>query len=400
MAEPVVRYSKRMRLVKPSAIRELHLLEHDPDVISFCGGYPDASLFPVAHLREAYGTVIARDPLAFQYTHSQGDLSLRQKIVAKMRRDGVSCDEDDVLVLHGAQQGLDLLGKLFIDEGDTLLVEAPTFLGALISFNAYAPRYVGIPMDAQGIDTERLEDILRRTPGVKFMYVIPDFQNPAGVTLSLERRKRLVELAERYDFYVVEDSPYRDIRFSGQSVPPIKHFDVNGRVIFVGSFSKSLVPGMRLGWVVGDKDLVRNLAQLKQAADTQCSTVNMKVANAYLESFDHDAHVERLVNGYRKKKQLMLDVIRASFPDCVAYTNPEGGMFTWLTFPETFDADAFLKSVLLPQSKVAYVPGMHFFAGEGAVPLNHARLSYSATDESAIVDGIARMGKQLHAHLR
>ncbi|WP_321804027.1 PLP-dependent aminotransferase family protein [Burkholderia sp. BCC1993] len=399
MTESVVRYSKRMRLVKPSAIRELHLLEHDPEVISFCGGYPDASMFPVNHLREAYCTVIERDELALQYTHSQGDLSLRQKIVAKMHRDGVSCDEDEVLIVHGGQQGLDLLGKAFIDEGDAILVEAPTFLGALISFNAYAPQYVGIPMDDHGIDTDRLEEILRRTTGVKFMYVIPDFQNPAGVTLSLERRKRLVELAEEHDFYIVEDSPYRDIRFSGQSVPPIKHFDTNGRVIFVGSFSKSLVPGMRLGWVVGDKDLVRNLAQLKQAADTQCSTVNMKVANAYLESFDHDTHVGRLADGYRKKKQLMLDVIRASFPDCVAYTNPEGGMFTWLTFPETFDAGVFLKNVLLPESKVAYVPGMHFFAGDGVVPVNHARLSYSATAESAIIDGVTRMGKQLHVHL-
>ncbi|MGU7774289.1 aminotransferase-like domain-containing protein [Burkholderia sp. MR1-5-21] len=393
-------YSKRMRLVKPSAIRELHLLEHDPEVISFCGGYPDASLFPVANLRDAYSAVIERDDLAFQYTHSQGDLSLRQKVVAKMRRDGVPCDEDDVLILHGAQQALDLIGKLFIDEGDTILVEAPTFLGALIAFNAYAPSYVGIPMDDDGIDTDALEEILRSTAGVKFMYVIPDFQNPAGVTLGLERRKRLAELAEKHDFYIIEDSPYRDIRFSGQPVPPIKHFDTNGRVIFVGSFSKSLVPGMRLGWAVGNQDLIRNLAQLKQAADTQCSTVNMKVANAYLESFDHDRHVARLVDSYRKKKQLMLDVINASFPDCVTHTNPEGGMFTWLTFPKGFDADAFLKNVLLPTSKVAYVPGMHFFAGGSSVPVHHARLSYSASAESAIIDGIARMGKQLHLHLR
>ncbi|TFE42386.1 PLP-dependent aminotransferase family protein [Paraburkholderia dipogonis] len=388
-----------MALVKPSAIRELHKLEHDPEVISFCGGYPDASLFPVENLRETYQSVISLDKLAFQYTHSQGDATLRQQIADKMQAEGVACDADNIVVLQGAQQGLDFAGKMFIDEGDTVLIEAPTFLGALIAFNTYEPHYIGIPMDSQGIDPDALEVVLKSGQAVKFLYTIPDFQNPAGVTLSADRRRRLVDLANRYDFYIVEDSPYRDMRYSGASVPPIKSFDSQGRVIFLGSFSKSLVPGLRLGWAVADKEIVQNFAQLKQAADTQCSTINMKVASAYLKTFDHASHVENIVRHYRHKRDVMMNTIADTFPDSVAHTNPEGGMFTWLTFPAGFDADQFLKATLLPRAKVAYVPGVHFYADTSHMPVNNARLSFSACTDEAIAEGVKRMGDVLRSYL-
>ncbi|WP_321965027.1 PLP-dependent aminotransferase family protein [Paraburkholderia sp. J7] len=386
-------------MVKPSAIRELHQLEHDPEVISFCGGYPDASQFPTENLREVYQSVIATDNMAFQYTHSQGDATLRQQIADRMCSEGVACDADNIVILHGAQQGLDFAGKMLIDEGDTVLVEAPTFLGALIAFNAYEPRYIGIPMDSHGVDPVALEAILERESGIKFLYTIPDFQNPAGVTLSLERRRMLVDLANRYDFYILEDSPYRDMRYSGAPVVPIKSFDTQGRVIFLGSFSKSLVPGMRLGWAVANKEIVQNFAQLKQAADTQCSTVNMKVASAYLKTFDHDRHVETIVKHYRHKRDVMMNTIADTFPNSVAYTQPDGGMFTWLTFPGDFDADQFLRSTLLPRTKVAYVPGVHFFADTRHLPVNNARLSFSACTDDAIAEGIKRMGLILRSHL-
>lgn len=388
------RFADRMLNVKPSAIRQLMQLGADPSIISFGGGYPDASLFPLEQLSEAYQhALVSKGRESLQYAQSIGIPRLREQVAQRMRNDGVACGPDNVLILQGGQQGLDLVAKLFINKGDIILTESPTFIGALIAFNPYEPRYVSVPMDAQGMDTDRLEQALQRHPGVKLVYTVPDFQNPTGVTLSLARRQRLLQLAHTYDFHILEDSPYREVRFEGASIPSIKSMDDEGRVIHLGSFSKILAPGLRLGWAVASEELTQQLSLLKLAADTQCSTLNMCAVSHYLDTCDIEAHIAAIRDSYRRKKNLALDTIRRNFPAAVGLTDPEGGMFTWLSFPPGFDAGAFMRDEMLPKAKVAYVPGVSFFAVDPQT--NHARVSYSTQPDAAIVSGLSALGRLL-----
>lgn len=388
------RFASRMQHVKPSAIRELLRHGADPSIISFGGGYPDAGLFPLDQLGEVFSRAIVehgRDSL--QYTVSNGPEHLRAQIAHRMASEGVTCTADEVLILHGGQQGLDLVAKLLIDAGDVVITEDPTFLGGLIAFNPCEPIYVGVPMDDEGMDTDALEAALEANPRTKFIYTIADFQNPTGVTMSLARRQRVVELANRYDVIVLEDGPYRETRFEGASLPPIKSFDTEGRVIYLGSFSKVLAPGLRIGWAVASPDLIEQLGLLKLAADTQCSTLNMAAVSLYLDSYDIESHVADIRTLYRHKKNLMLDAIREHFPANVACTDASGGLFTWLTFPRGFDTEVFMRERALPHAKVAYVPGASFFPVTPEP--NHARLSYSTQPDERIVAGIAALGAEL-----
>ncbi|MEY2445601.1 MAG: 2-aminoadipate transaminase, partial [Ilumatobacteraceae bacterium] len=303
----------------------------------------------------------------------------------------------NILVLQGGQQGLDLVAKLLVDKGDVIITEDPTFLGGLIAFNPCEPTYACVGMDNEGMDTDALERVLATHPGAKFIYTIPDFQNPTGVTMSLRRRQHLVELANRYDVIILEDSPYRETRFEGTSPPTIKSLDTEGRVIYLGSFSKILAPGLRLGWAIASVDIIEQLGLLKLAADTQCSTLNMAAVSLYLDSYDIESHIQTIREVYRGKKDLMLDTIRAHFPDEVSFTDPQGGLFTWLTLPEAFDTEVFMRDHALPEAKVAYVPGATFFP-VSAEP-NHARVSYSTQPDERIVEGISRLGAALKAAL-
>lgn len=390
-------FASRMSGVKPSAIRELLRLGADPSVLSFGGGYPNADLFPAESLGIAYAEALADPAASLQYTVSNGILPLRQQIATLMTREGIACGADNVLILQGAQQGLDLVAKLLVNPGDVVITENPTFLGAMIAFNPMQPHYVGVDMDADGMDMDGLEAALEANPGAKFVYTVPDFQNPTGVTLSLERRKRMVELASEHGVFILEDSPYRDLRFSGQALPPIQSFDTEDRVIYLGSFSKTLAPGLRLGWAVASEEITGQLGLLKLAADTQCSTLNMTAVSRWLDRFDLDQHIARIQVAYHAKKTLMLDTIRAEFPKSVGFTDPEGGLFTWLTFPEDFDAAAFMRDHALPEAKVAYVPGATFFP-ETQRP-NFARVSYATQSDAAIVEGMTRLGRLLRQHL-
>lgn len=393
-----LRLAERMINVKPSAIRQLLKLGADPEIISFGGGYPDASLFPLEQLNHVYQTAILEQGReSLQYTVSNGSLKLREQIAERMAKEGVACGPDNVLVLQGGQQGLDLVAKLLINKGDGIVAEDPTFLGALIAFNPYEPRYIPVKMDDDGMDMDALAQALETAPGVKFIYVIPDFQNPTGVTLSLERRKRLIELANKHDLIVLEDTPYREIRYQGEALPPIKTFDTEDRVIYLGSFSKILAPGLRMGWAVASEEIIQQLSLLKLAADTQCSTLNMAAVSLFMEQYDMDAHIESIRQVYLRKKDLMLNTIRATFPASVRYTEPSGGMFTWLTFPEGFDAGKFMLERALPKAKVAYVPGASFFSVEQKV--NTARVSYSTQSDENIVKGISALGNLLTAEL-
>jgi len=388
------RMAGRMNRVQPSAIRDLLRLGDDPSIISFGGGYPDASLFPAEQLSAIIqASLLDSNGASLQYTASNGLPRLRAQIAERMTRDGVPCGADDVLILQGGQQGLDLTAKMLIEPGDVIVTENPTFLGALIAFNPCEPRYAPVPMDQDGMDMDALERTLKENTGAKLLYTVPDFQNPTGVTLSLERRKRLIELANEFDLVVLEDTPYRELRYAGETIPPIKSFDTEGRVIYLGSFSKILAPGLRLGWAVAAPDLLESLGLLKVAADTQCGTLSMHAASAYLDRHDIDAHIATIRETYRRKKNLMLDCIRRSFPQDIKFTDPEGGMFTWLTFPEGFDATSFMQDFALPQAKVAYVPGATFFPVREE--MNHARVSYPGQTDEKIVEGMTRLGELL-----
>jgi 2-aminoadipate transaminase len=388
-----------MQRVQPSAIRELLQLGTDPSLISFGGGYPDPALFPVAELAEVYAELLVPEHVdSLQYTASVGLSLLREQVAERLSKDGIVCTAADVLIIQGAQQGLDLAARMMIDPGDVVITEDPTFLGALIAFNPYEPAYATVCSDEDGMDTDDLERVLAIEPGAKLIYVVPDFANPTGTTLSLPRRQRLVELANQHDVMIIEDTPYRPLRYSGDHLPTLKSMDTEGRVLHLGSFSKILAPGMRLGWAVASAGILERLSLLKLAADTQSSTLNMAAASAYLARFDLDAHIASSVPVYRHKRDLMLTTMAKTFPDGVTWTEPDGGLFTWLTFPAGFDAAAFMAERLLPEAKVAFVPGATFFPVEQQP--NHARVSFSGVLDERLVRGVTAIGNLLHSAVR
>ena len=393
-----ISYARRIAGVRPSAIRELLRLGADPQVISFGGGYPDPALFPIEELQAIYTDLLVGERAhSLQYTASNGLPGLRAQVADRLRRDGIVCTADDVLIIQGGQQGLDLAAKLVVDPGDVIITENPTFLGALIAFAPNEPRYAAVRTDEDGMDTDHLAAVLAEHPAAKMIYTVPDFQNPTGVTLSLERRRHLIELANRYGLLVVEDTPYRALRYEGSSVPTLKSLDTEGRVLHLGSFSKILAPSMRLGWAVATPEILEPLALLKLAADTQNSTLNMHATSEYLRRHDINAHLATTTPVYRHKRDLMLATIEDSFPDGVGHTTPQGGLFTWLSFPEGFDAGRFMAQTLLPEAKVAFVPGATFFPVRQQP--NHARMSYSGVPDERLVHGVRELGRLLHLEL-
>ncbi len=394
----MTRFARRAQRVQPSAIREFLSLATDPRITSFAGGYPDPTLFPVNDLHDIYEELLSpENTSALQYTVSDGLPELRALVAARLNADAMPCTADDVLIIQGGQQGLDLTAKLFIDAGDVIVTERPTFLGALIAFNPCEPDYRSVPMDEEGMDMAALEQVLRTTDRVKLIYTVPDYQNPTGRTMSLERRRRLVELAEEYDVVILEDTPYRELRYEGGRVPTIKSLDTTGRVIHLGSFSKILAPGLRLGWALATPEVREKLALLKLAADTQNGTLNMRAAAAYLSSFDVEQHIDDMLPTYRHKRDLMLATMEERFPVGITWTRAQGGLFTWATFPEQLDIAAFQRDVLIPRCGVIVVPGAPFFP-ERPEP-NHARMSFSGVPDDRLIDGVQAMGALLHEAL-
>jgi 2-aminoadipate transaminase len=387
-------FAKRIATLQPSAIRELLIHGSDPSVISFGGGFPDPALFPAEDLQAAYEEVLAEGTHAgLQYTVSDGLPALREQVAQRMTRAGTPCTTEDVLIIQGAQQGLDLVAKLMLDPGDVVVTEAPTFIGALLAFKPYEPTYAPVAMDADGMDTDDLERVLTAHPGTKFIYTVPDFQNPTGVTMTLDRRRRLIALANRFDVLVIEDSPYRELRYGGEDIPTLKSLDTEDRVVHLGSFSKILAPGLRLGWTVAGPEITTKLGLLKLAADTQCSTLNMAAVSIYLQRHDIDTHIKTLCTAYGRKRDLILETITAEFPADVRATRPDGGLFTWLSFPEGFDTAEFMATQALPLAQVAYVPGATFFPT--VQQRNHARVSFATLPENKIIHGMTRLGALL-----
>lgn len=399
------RFAQRTERMSGSAIRELLKLTEQPDIISFAGGLPAPEIFPVEEFLAATERVLLGEngALALQYSTTDGYRPLREMIARHATRYGIKVDADNVLITSGSQQALDLLGKIFINRGDRILVEAPTYLGALQAWNAYGAEYVPVPMDENGMDTDELEQALRTGP--KFIYVLPNFQNPTGVTLSLERRHRLVELAERYGVPIVEDDPYGQLRYEGEHLPSLATLDAQlqghcglnytGNVIYLSTFSKILAPGIRVAWVIAPPNVIRKLVLAKQGTDLQTATFNQLVTYEMAHGGFLDRHIKTIREVYSARRDAMLSAMQEHFPQSVKWTKPAGGLFLWGILPEGENTRHVLESAV--QEKVAFVPGAPFFSnGKGE---NTMRLNFSNMPIVKIHDGIARLGKVLQREL-
>jgi 2-aminoadipate transaminase len=400
------RYALRTKGITSSAIRDLLKLTQKPGMISFAGGLPAPDLFPTKRFEEACHKVLTKQAsTALQYGATEGYEPLRELIANTIARYGIKAKVENVLITSGSQQALDLVGKLFINRGDRVLVEAPTYLGALQAFNVYGAEYVSVPSDANGLCTEQLEAPLRSGP--KFMYVLPNFQNPAGTTLSEGRRHELVLLADRYGIPIVEDDPYGQLRYEGEHLPALVVLDREnlrrddgysiGNVIYLSTFSKTLAPGLRLGWIVAPPEVIAKLAQLKQGADLHTSTFTQVVAYEVARDGFLDQHVKLIRQVYRERRDVMLQALKEFSPNGVTWTHPEGGLFLWVTLPAGLDMRAVFHAAI--EQNVAFVPGDSFYANDAVEGSRHMRLNFSNAHPEQIREGIRRLALAVESHL-
>ena len=382
-------FAKRMDSLKVSAIREILKITANPEIISFAGGLPAPELFPIEEMKRVAITVLDEaGSEALQYSTTEGFMPLRKQIADRMTRNfkiPVTCE--NIQIISGSQQGLDLSGKLFIDEGDVVLCESPTYLAAISAFKAYSPRFIAVPTDDDGMIIEELEKILKDTQKIKFIYVIPDFQNPTGRTWSLDRRQKFMKLINQYEIPVIEDNPYGELRFEGDMLPALKTLDKKGLVIFFSTFSKIFCPGLRVGWIAADKRFLEKYTLLKQGTDLHTSTISQREISKFMELYNLDDNIEKIRSVYKRRRDIMLETMQTEFPDDVKYTHPQGGLFLWVELPLYMKAEKLLRTCLL--HNVAFVPGDSFFP-EGGVE-NTLRLNYSNMSEGRIVEGIKRL---------
>ena len=402
------RFSQRAKKIKSSAIRELLKITQRPEIISFAGGLPAPDVFPVERFREACNKVLEKQgKVALQYSATEGYEPLREMIARHTSRYGVKAKPENVLLTSGSQQALDLIGKLLINSGDRVLVEAPTYLGALQAFDVYDAQYVCVPSDDDGIRTDELEASLRLGP--KFMYVLPNFQNPGGTTLAEGRRHELVLLADRYGIPIVEDDPYGQLRYEGEHLPPLIVLDREnlrrdngysiGNVIYLSTFSKTLSPGLRLGWIVAPPSVIAKLVQLKQGADLHTSTFTQMVAYEVARDNFLDEHIKLIRRVYGERRQVMLEALEKFFPSEVVWTKPKGGLFLWVTLPVGMDCHELFDAAL--RENVAFVPGDCFYAANGHQDegRRHFRLNFSNAQPEQIREGIRRLGVAIKKQL-
>lgn len=388
-----MKFAKRMEGMQASEIRELLKLTAKPDIISFAGGLPAPELFPVEEIAKvSHDLVLKEGRQLLQYATTEGRPSLRAKIAKRMAdKYNTVVDPDDILITTGSQQCLDFVGKLFLNPGDVVLCESPSYLGALNAFNAYQPKFVEVPTDNGGLLPEELDKILETTPNCKFIYVIPDFQNPTGRTWSMERRKAFMEVVNKHNLPVVEDNPYGELRYEGEILPSLKSLDTKGLVMFLGTFSKIFCPGLRLGWVACEHELLTQFVKIKQSADLHTSNFDQGVADAYMDAYDLDAHVKEIVALYKHRRDLILESMEKYLPAGTEWTHPEGGLFLWLTFPEGVSArKVFAKCI---EMKVAGVIGDAFYPNQKTD--RSMRINYSNMPDDRIVEGIQRMAKAI-----
>ncbi|WP_026888009.1 PLP-dependent aminotransferase family protein [Clostridium beijerinckii] len=386
-------YAERMSSLKASEIREILKITQRPEVISFAGGLPAPELFPIEAIKEVNRIVLEEDGQgALQYTTTEGYNSLRKWCAQRMnKRLGTNFNFENILITHGSQQALDLTGKVFLNKGDIVLCESPTYLAAISAFKAYECNFIEVPTDDDGMIASELENIFKNTDRIKIIYTIPEFQNPTGRTWSIERRKAIAEMASKYNVIVIEDNPYGELRFEGETLPSIKSFDKSGHVLCSGTFSKIFCPGFRIGWIAGDKEIIQKYVLVKQGTDLQCNTIAQRVIAKYLELYNIDEHIEKIRKVYKERRDLALETMESEFPKEIQYTRPQGGLFMWIELPEKINVRNVLERCL--ERNVAFVPGGSFFPNGGHE--NTFRINFSNMPNDRIVEGIKNIAEVL-----
>ncbi len=394
-------FSEIAKTIKASEIRELLKVVQDPEIISLAGGLPAPETFPVDTIKEIVDYLLENDGAAMlQYGSTEGLNTFRDALVERLTKvyNFPKVSRENILVTSGSQQGLYLMAKIFVNPGDLVIIEAPTYIGILTAFQTYRPKYIGIEMDNDGMNTHLLEEKLRelRREGKKpkMIYTIPTFQNPAGVTMSLDRRKHLIELAEEYDTLILEDGPYEELRYSGERVPQIRALS-HERVVYLGTFSKIMSPGIRLAYMVAPEEIIHKAVLAKQGIDLCTNTVGQFIAREYISKGYLEKELPRIIGIYRRKRDVMLDALEDYFPDGVEWTRPDGGMFLWVTLPENVDAEKMFPKAI--ENKVAYVIGSAFFANRDHK--NTMRLNFTYPSEEKLEEGVKRLGKVIREFL-
>jgi len=387
----IPQYSERVQMMKRSEIRELLKLTAKPEMISFAGGLPNPEAFPVEIIRQLSHDVLEEDYIsALQYGTTEGFVKFRQSVSKYMKKNqDSSVTADEIVITSGAQQGLELVGKVFIDKGDTVLLGKPSYLGAISAFTLYQPKFVGITLDNDGLKIDELRQVLKKEKPT-FIYTVPTFQNPMGVTMPLERRKELIEIANDKDLIIVEDNPYSELRYSGKPIPPLKSLDTEGRVIYLGTLSKMLAPGFRMGWTAANPEIIDKIVMAKQGTDLCTNTFAQYVAYKFMD-LHLESHLKKINDMYSRKRKLMLDALEDYLGDSeIKWTKPEGGMFLWMTLPENMSSRDLFK-ICTEKYDVAFVPGDAFFFDSSGK--NTARINYTYATDEQISEGVSRIAK-------
>lgn len=393
-------YSKNALNMKRSEIRELLKVTRQPGMISFAGGLPGPETFPVKDLEEIACQILReKGAIALQYGPTEGENLLRVEVAKWLSREKPEINPENILITAGSQQGLDIVSRVFLDPKDTVIVELPSYIGGLQAFTAYRARMIGVPQDDQGMKMDLLEKVLKKQAGKnkkpKFIYVVPDFQNPSGATMSLERRKRLLELAYQYEVPVVEDSPYRDLRYTGEPAPAIYGMDNQDQIIVLGTFSKLLCPGLRLAWIMAPVEWMDRMVVAKQSMDLCCPTFTQLIVAEYLRRGLLTRQVENIRQLYGKKLKAMLEALKRYMPKGVEWSKPQGGLFLWVKLPKRMSANELFKRAI--ENKVAYVVGSAFHCdGKGQ---NTMRVNFSYSSEEQIEEGIKRLAKMIRENM-
>jgi 2-aminoadipate transaminase len=390
------RFASRMSGMAVSAVREILKVTERPEIISFAGGMPAPELFPVAAIAQAHAEVFAEEgPHAMQYSTTEGWRPLREWVARRMRKRGVDAAADRILITSGSQQGIDLVGKIFLDPGDEVIVENPCYLAALQSFSGFQARLIAVDSDEEGVSVDQVERALKASKP-KLIYLVSDFDNPKGTTLTAERRKRLIELSARYRVPIVEDNPYGELRYMGEHLRPLAGMDEEGLVIHLSTFSKTLSPGIRIGWASASGEVFQQLVIAKQASDLHTGTVEQRATARMLETFDFDGHVSHLCQVYGERCRVMRDAIEKYLPAETRWTRPEGGLFIWVELPEHISGEQLLADAL--RNRVAFVPGSPFFAENPRH--NFIRLNFSNQPPELIEEGVRRVGGLIERRIK
>ncbi len=385
-------FSDRVKSLRPSAIREILKNSSAPGLIPLSAGNPAPDAFPYEAIRRVSAELLEDTPIeALQYGVTEGYAPLREHLLSYMnQKHGVGGEGDDILITSGAQQVMDLLTKTLLNEGDTVLCESPSFIGSLNTFRSYRARLCGIPMEEDGLDTQKLEKALKTEKNIKYLYTIPNFQNPSGITMSMEKRQRVYELCRDHGVMILEDNPYGDLRFAGEDIPSIKSLDKEGVVLYAGSFSKVVSPGMRVGYAIGPKEVISKMVVCKQGEDVHSNMWAQIVCHRFMTGFDYEAHLQSLREIYRRKSQVLIKAMEEHFAPLITWSRFEGGLFAWCTLPEGMDMLEFVKRAM--ERKACVVPGTAFLTDEGE-PCRSFRINFSTPTDEQLTEGIKILGE-------